>query len=63
MPAPGRMRMRADEAALYSVVPSAAVTMTFQVVAVPEVVGVKRSRASAGKVAAMPSIVQVPPRP
>jgi len=55
--------MREEEAAAYSVEPSDAVIVTFQVVPEPVVAGVKRRRASAGKVPVMPSTVQVPPRP
>jgi hypothetical protein len=52
-----------DDDPLWSVVPSTAVTVTFQVVVEPETVGVNRRRASAGKTLAIPSIDQVPPRP
>src|SRR6266850_4231753 len=61
-PLPGRTRRLADEALAYRVEPSAAVTVIFHVVAVPDVVGVNLSRASAGNVALMPSMVHGPPR-
>ena len=60
---PERMRMLLELDALWSDVPSDAVTVTFQVVVEPETVGVNFRRASAGNVFSTPSIVQVPPRP
>jgi hypothetical protein len=57
------MRTLFADDALWSVVPSVAVTKTFHVVVVPDTVGVNRSRASAGKTLATPSMDHVPPRP